>query len=264
MTPPQRRRQRVPGRRVIAPLIALVVVITAWEAGLIHGLLNVQAYTLAYPSAIAAKLAAESEGIARQAWVTLAEAGIGFVVGSTLGFIVAVVSVWFDLLRRFLIPVVNGFVAMPIIALAPLMVLYFGSGMESKIAIVVLMTLPPMAVWTTKGLVALEPSALELMRSYAAPKSAVFRKLRLYSSLPFVFTALKLNVTLALIGAIIGEMFSSRGGLGFMMIRALVSFDMPFAWAVMLVAGLAGVALYMLVSAAERLFIPWHASHRSG
>jgi NitT/TauT family transport system permease protein len=87
---------------------------------------------------------------------------------------------------------------------------------------------------------------------------------RLPASLPFVFQALKLNVTLALIGAIIAEFFSSQGGLGFFMTFALDRFDAPTAWAIMIVAGLAGVSLYLLVSVVERLAIPWHPSIRGG
>jgi NitT/TauT family transport system permease protein len=251
-------------RRLVPPVVALVVFVALWEGGVIHGLLNVKAFTLSYPSQIHHALVDEWGGLSRQAWITLLEAAVGYTLGSTLGFLLAVACVWFDLLGRFVLPVVNGFVAMPIIAIAPLMALYFGSGMESKIAVVTLMTFPPMTVSATKGLLALEPNAFELMRSYAAPKASVFRKLRLPSCLPFVFTALKLNVTLALIGAIIAEMFSALGGLGFLMTRALTGYDMPTAWAVMLIAGTAGVALYLVVGLVERLVIPWHASIRGG
>jgi NitT/TauT family transport system permease protein len=251
-------------RRLIPPIVAFVVFVALWEGGAIHGLLNVKAYTLSYPSQILDALAAEWEGLSRQAAVTLAEALIGYVVGSALGFAIAVICVWIDPLRRFVLPVVNGFVAMPIIALAPLMALYLGSGVASKIAVVVLMTFPPMAVSATKGLRALEPSAFDLMRSYAAPEASIFRKLRLPNCLPFAFTALRLNVTLALIGAIIAEMFSAQGGLGFVMSRALVAYDMPTAWAVMFIAGAAGVALFLVVGLFERMVIPWHASMRGG
>jgi NitT/TauT family transport system permease protein len=259
---PRRGRPSPAGQRIITPAIAFVLVLLAWEGGLIHGLLNVEAFTLAYPSAIGRALIEDAEGITRQSAVTLAEAAIGYLLGNALGFGLAALAVWFRPLGRIVVPLVNGFVAMPIIALAPLMVLYFGSGVESKIAVVTLMTLAPMAVWATKGLTSLDPSAVALMRTYASSELVTFRKLRMPASLPFVFTALKLNVTLALIGAIIGEMFSARGGLGFMMVRALVGFDMPLAWAVMLVAGLAGVVLYLIVSIAERALVPWHASVR--
>lgn len=251
-------------RRLLPPIVAFVVFVALWEGGVIHGLLNVKAYTLSYPSQIHHALVDEWGGLSRQAMITLLEAAVGYTIGSTFGFMLAVACVWFEVLRRLVLPAVNGFVAMPIIALAPLMALYFGSGIESKIAVVTLMTFPPMTVAATKGLLALEPSATELMRSYAAPKVSVFRKLRLPSCMPFAFTALKLNVTLALIGAIIAEMFSALGGLGFLMTRALTGYDMPTAWAVMFIAGAAGVALYLVVGLVERMVIPWHASIRGG
>jgi NitT/TauT family transport system permease protein len=160
-------------------------------------------------------------------------------------------------------PVVNGLNSMPVVALAPLMVLYFGSDIGSKIAIIALMTVAPMVVNTYKGLTALDPDSCDLLWTYAATGWQVFRKLRLPSSLPFVFTALKLNVTLSIVGAIIGKFFSSRGGLGFLMAHSLETFDMPVAWASITLAGVLGVVFYLAVGAVERVLVPWHASIRN-
>jgi NitT/TauT family transport system permease protein len=256
----QRRLYRF--RRVIPPVIAFVVFVALWQAGVFHRLLHVESYTLAYPSAILDALSEQGEALFAQSVVTLTEAVVGYLLGSSIGLGLAILFVRSDTLRRVLEPIANGINSVPIVAVAPLAVLYFGSGQASKIAIVTVMTLAPMAVIAFKGLVQLEPSTLELMNAMAASQVTILRKLRLPSSLPFVFQALKLNVTLALIGAIVGEFFSSQGGLGFFMNHALVTYQIPVAWAIMIIAGAAGVVMFLLVSLVERLVIPWHASFR--
>jgi NitT/TauT family transport system permease protein len=256
------RLERV-ARRAIPPLAFFVIVITAWEAGVFHSLFNVQAFNLARPSAIVEALVDQREAIVAQAGVTLFEAFVGYIIGSAIGFGIAVASVWVEPARSFLLPLANGITAMPVIALAPLMILYFGSDKPSKVAVVVIMTMAPMAVTAFKGMNSVNPMSLELMDSYAASRFETFRRLRLPASLPFVFQALKLNVTLSLIGAIIAEFFSSQGGLGFYMTFALDRFDAATAWAIMIVAGAAGVILYLLVTVIERFAVPWDPSIRA-
>ena len=256
----QRRLYRF--RRVIPPVVAFVLFVGLWQAGVFHRLLHVESYTLAYPSAILDALAEQADALFAQSVVTLTEAVVGYLLGSAIGLGLAILFVRSDTLRRVLEPIANGINSVPIVAVAPLAVLYFGSGQASKIAIVTVMTLAPMAVIAFKGLIQLEPSTLELMDAMAASQATILRKLRLPSSLPFVFQALKLNVTLALIGAIVGEFFSSQGGLGFFMSHALVTYQIPVAWAIMIIAGAAGVVMFLLVSLVERLVIPWHASFR--
>ena len=257
-------RIRNVGRRAGPAVLLFVVVVGAWEAGVFHQVFNVQEFNLARPSGIVEALLEQRAAIAAQAGVTLYEALVGYVLGSTIGFAIALTCILSRVGRTILLPITSGITAMPVIALAPVMVLYFGSDKPSKIAVVVIMTLAPMAVTAFKGMNSVNPLALELLQSYATPATDVFRKLRLPASLPFVFQALKLNVTLALIGAIIAEFFSSQGGLGFFMTFALNRFDAPTAWAIMSVAGAAGVVLFLGVSLVERLAIPWHPSMRAG
>jgi NitT/TauT family transport system permease protein len=248
--------------RIIAPIVVSVVLIGLWESGALHRLFNVREFTLSYPSQIVGALVDNQSQLWRHATTTLTEAVLGYAIGSTLGFLIALATATYSAIRGTVLPVMNGLNSMPIVALAPLMTLYFGTGPASKVAVVTLMTTAPMAVTAYKGLTSIDIPALELMRSIAASRTEEFRKLRIPSSLPFVFTALKLNVTLALIGAIIAEFFSAISGLGMAMNRALVSFDLPLAWATMAIAGAAGVVFYLLVGLAERLVIPWHASQR--
>jgi NitT/TauT family transport system permease protein len=249
-------------RRLLPPAAVLVLVLGLWQAGVFHRLLGVQTYTLAYPSQILDVLVRRGGLLVARSQATMIEIVVGYVLGSGTGFLLAALFVASAAVRQAAFPVVNGLNSMPVVALAPLMVLYFGSDIGSKIAIITAMTVPPMAVNAYKGLTALDPDACDLLWTYAATGPDVFGKLRLPSSLPFVFTALKLNVTLSIVGAIIGEFFSARGGLGFLMSRALESFDMPTAWATITLAGLLGVLLYLAIGGIERAIVPWHASVR--
>lgn len=249
-------------RRLGLPLLLGLAGLAIWESGLIHSLLGVETYTLAYPTDIVRAVTDDLSMLVGSTWVTLQEAATGYVLGSAAGFSLAVVLSEVPALRRALLPVVSGFTAMPVIALAPLMILYFGFGLLSKIMVVVIMTLPPMTVTTFKGLASADVELRNVLHSCAAGRIDVLTKLKLPGSLPFVFTGLKLNVVLSLIGALIAEFFSSREGLGFRMSYALDTFDMPIAWATMLIAALVGVIWYQVIVGTERLVVPWHASIR--
>jgi NitT/TauT family transport system permease protein len=251
-------------RRALPPLLVAVTVVALWEAGTFHRLLGLETYTLAYPSAIVRALADDWPSLLMHTRVTLTEAMAGYALGSLSGFVLAVPLCELPPVRRALLPLVSGLASMPVIALAPLMVLYFGFGVLSKIAVVVLMTLPPMAITAFKGLSSADRHLQDVLASFAAGRPDLLIKLRLPWSLPFVFTALKLNVTLSLIGAIIAEFFAARQGLGFRMSYALDTFDMPVAWATMLIAAVLGVVWYQVVVGVERMAIPWHVSIRSG
>ncbi len=263
------RGRGVPGRsrggrvaRVVLPAITLAVVLAVWQAGLIHRAFGLEPYTLAYPSDIVDTLRTESGTLLPATLTTLLEAVAGFGLGSASGFLLAVLLCEFGVLRRTLLPMLSGLVSMPIIALAPLMVLYFGLGISSKIAVAAIMTAAPMAVTAHKGLGSYDSDSADLLRSYAASRRRFWRSLRLPVSMPLVFTALKLNVNLSLIGVIIAEFFGGRHGLGREMKYAIDSFDMPVAWTTIVIAAVVGILWYQLVGAIERLAVPWDSAFR--
>ena len=150
--------------------------------------------------------------------------------------------------------------SVPIIALAPLAIVWFGVERGSKIAIVTLMTFFPTFIGALRGLLSVTPSALELMRSYAATERQVFVKLRLPHSLPFVFTALRASTTLAMIGAVVSEFFGGPvKSLGVYIKSTASLFQTRQAWAAILVACALGLVFYWAVALAERLTTPWRA-----
>jgi len=247
---------------VVLPAITLAMVLAAWQAGLIHKAFGLEPYTLAYPSDIVDTLRSEPGTLVPETLTTVVAALAGFGLGSASGFVLAVLLAEFGVLRRTLLPMLSGLVSMPIIALAPLMVLYFGLGISSKIAVAAIMTAAPMAVTAYKGLGSYDSDSADLLRSYAAGRARFWRSLRLPVSMPMVFTALKLNVNLALIGVIIAEFFGGRHGLGREMKYAIDSFDMPMAWTTIVIAAVLGIAWYQLVALLERLLVPWDPTFR--
>jgi NitT/TauT family transport system permease protein len=248
--------------RVGLPLAALAVVLLLWQGGIFNRLFNLPAYTVPRPSVIASTLHSNWSGIWSAQWTTLTEAVIGYALGGVLGFASAVAVTMTGIGRR-LVPGLAGAVnALPIVALAPIAVLDLGYGPSSKIAVVTLLTGAVMALNACKGLTSVAGDPLHLMYSYAASRWQILAKLRVMHALPYAFTALKYNVTIALVGAIIAEFFGAYGGVGPEMVQALSAFAMPLAWSVMVVVGAAGIVWYEALVGAERLFLGWHSSFR--
>lgn len=188
----------------------------------------------------------------------------GFVIGNLLGLATALIVDRIPFLQRGLLPLGNMVSAVPIIGIAPIMVMWFGFGWESKTAVIVFMIFFPMLVNALAGLNAADNMQRDLMRSYAAGYWATLLKLRLPAALPFIFNALKINSTLALIGAIVAEFFGSPiSGMGFRISVEVARMNVDVVWATIAVAALAGSISYGILSLLERHFTSWHASFRA-
>lgn len=190
---------------------------------------------------------------------------VGWLLGCGLGFAVAVAIDRLPFLQRGLLPVASLTSAIPLVGVAPIMVMWFGFDWPSKAAVVVLMTFFPMLVSTLAGLQAAGKLERELMHSYAASYPRTLLALRLPAALPFIFGALKVNATLALIGAIVAEFFGSPTvGLGFRISTEAARMNMPLVWGAIVVAAVTGSAAYALLVAFERRAAFWHPSVRQG
>jgi NitT/TauT family transport system permease protein len=188
----------------------------------------------------------------------------GYAVGCLAGFVVAILADRVPFLRRGLLPIGNLVSALPIIGIAPIMVMWFGFDWPSKAAVVIVMTFFPMLVNTIAGLGATEAMERDLMRTYAAGYWQTLVKLRLPAALPFIFNALKINSTLALIGAIVAEFFGTPiVGMGFRISTEVGRMGIDMVWAEIAMAALAGSVFYGLVSLIERAVTFWHPSFRS-
>ena len=216
------------------------------------------------PSAIGASFAQNLDVLAADFYQTFAKAVLsGYVLGCGAGFAVGVLVDRVPFLQRGLLPLGNLVSALPIVGVAPIMVMWFGFDWQSKAAVVVIMTFFPMLVNTIAGLAAAGRMERDLMRSYGASYLETLIKLRLPIGLPFIFNALKINSTLALIGAIVAEFFGTPiVGMGFRISTEVGRMNLDMVWATIAVAALAGSLFYGAVALLERTLTFWHPSFR--
>ena len=220
-------------------------------------------FLLPKPSAISTALWDNRHVLWTAGWFTFKEALGGFVIGSGSGIVVALVLARWRRLGGAVMPYAIAANAVPIIAFAPIMNAWFGVlNPHSKMAIAAILCFFPVLVNTLRGLTSVRPESLELMRSYAASEIDVFRRVRIPSALPFVFTGLKVATVLAMIGAIVGDYFGgSIQALGVQIENSISLFDFPLGWAAIVVASAFGLAFYVAIGIAERLATAWHPSH---
>ncbi len=249
---------------VAAPVVFGLTVLLLWEV-LVRGL-AVPAVLLPPPSAIGARIAASLPVLWADFRQTVLKAVVaGYAIGCGTGFLAAVMVDRSPFLRRGFLPVGNLVSALPIIGIAPVMVMWFGFDWPSKAAVVVVMTFFPMLVNTLAGLAAAGAMERDLMRTYAASPGQTLLKLKLPAALPFVFNALKINATLALIGAIVAEFFGTPiVGMGFRISAEMGRMNTDMVWAEIAMAAVVGSGAYGLVSVVERFSTFWHPSHRKG
>ena len=250
--------------RLIIPAIFGAWILIIWEA-VTRGA-GIPFILLPPPSAIGVRIANSLPVLGADVRQTIFKAVIfGYVVGSGTGFIAAIMADRVSFLRRGLLPIGNMVSALPIIGVAPIMVMWFGFDWQSKAAVVIIMTFFPMLVNTVAGLAASGHMERDLMRTYASGYWQTLLKLRLPAAAPFIFNALKINSTLALIGAIVAEFFGTPVvGMGFRISTEVGRMNIDMVWAEIAVAALAGSVFYGVVALVERAVTFWHPSVRGG
>ena len=244
------------------PMIFGLSLVVIWES-MVRGF-DVSPILLPAPSVISVKFAG-SLGILWQDFVQTVVKGAlsGYAIGCGSAFALAVVIDRFPFLQRDLLPIGNFVAALPIIGMAPILVMWFGFDWQSKSAVVVVMVFFPMLVNTVEGLRATNMMQRDLMRTYAAGYWQTLLKLRLPAAMPFVFNGLKVTTTLALIGAIVAEFFGSPiKGMGFRISTEVGRLALDMVWAEITVAALAGSAFYGSVAMIEKKVTFWHPSQR--
>jgi NitT/TauT family transport system permease protein len=245
------------------PLLFGAFVVYLWEVA-VRGF-GVPSVLMPAPSATAARFAASLPVLGEDFVQTFVRGVLsGYAIGCGAGFLVAVIAHRFDFLARGLLPLGNFVSALPIVGIAPIMVMWFGFDWPSKTAVVAVVTFFPMLVNTLAGLGAAGAVERDLMRSYAARPAQTLAKLHLPAALPFVFNALKINSTLALIGAIVAEFFGTPTlGIGFRISTEVGRMALDMVWAEIALSAIAGMAFYGAVALAERATTFWHPSFRS-
>jgi NitT/TauT family transport system permease protein len=243
-------------REHVPAVLVFVLGIVLWEAAVVA--FSIEFYLLPAPHVIVATLADTYPVLLQAGLYTFTEALIGWVLGCGGGILAAMMASRSSGFADLVLPYAVASASVPIIALAPLAIVWFGVDQGSKIAIVTLMTFFPTFVSTLRGLLGAAPEALELMRSYAATQGQVFTKLRLPHSLPMVFTVLRACTTLAMIGAVVSEFFGGPvKSLGVYIKSTASLFQTRQAWSAILVAGALGLVFYFAIALVERLAMPW-------
>jgi NitT/TauT family transport system permease protein len=261
-----RRVAAIEGPRWAATLTAGLFggwVLFFWEAGV--AVFDVPRVLLPAPSAIVASMWQHAGTLGRDFVQTVLKAVVvGWVLGSGLGFATGIAIDRLPFLQRGLLPVAALTSSMPLVAVAPIMVMWFGFEWPSKAAVVVLMTFFPTLIATLAGLQAVGRIERELMHSYAAGYRRTLLDLRLPCAVPYIVSALKVNATLAMIGAIVAEFFGSPTvGLGFRISTEAAKMNLPLVWGAIVVAAVSGSVAYTLLVRLERRWAFWHPSVRS-
>ena len=237
--------------------LVLVAGLLLWEA--VVYVFSIEFYLLPAPHVIVQSFRETYSFLLAAGLYTFTEAVAGFALGCGGGILAAMAASSSPGFAGLVLPYAVASASVPIIALAPLAIVWFGVEQGSKIAIVVLMTFFPTFVSTLRGLMSVTPQSLELMRSYAANERQIFLKIRLPHSLPMIFTALRACATLAMIGAVVSEFFGGPvKSLGVYIKSTASLFQTRQAWSAILVACGLGLLFYFAVVVAERLAMPWH------
>ena len=239
-----------------------VTLLLIWELAVAG--LKVSPVLLPAPSAVWARLVTSGPTLRADVMQTFVKGALsGYAIGCGAAILTGIAVDRMPFLRRGLLPVGNLVSALPIVGMAPIMVMWFGFDWESKAAVVVLMVFFPMLVNSVQGLAATEPMQADLMRTYAASYWQTLFTLRLPAAAPFIFNGLKISTTLALIGAIVAEFFGSPTvGMGFRISTEVGRLSLDMVWAEIAVAALVGSAFYGAVALVERAATFWHPSQR--
>jgi NitT/TauT family transport system permease protein len=247
---------------LLIPLIFGLTLILIWE-GVVRGF-QISPVLLPTPSDIAVKFAASTSILWQDFVQTVIKGALsGYILGCGSAFLLAIFIDRYPFLQRGLLPVGNFVAALPIVGMAPILVMWFGFDWQSKAAVVVVMVFFPVLVNTVQGLQASDSMQRDLMQTYAASYWATLIKLRLPAAMPFVFNGLKIASTLALIGAIVAEFFGSpTRGMGFRISTSVGQLALDLVWAEIVVAALVGSAFYGGLALLEKAVTFWHPSQR--
>ena len=241
----------------IPALVVFVLAIVVWQLSI--QVFGIERFLLPKPGAILSRFWDSRDVLWHAGWFTFKEALGGFAFGSTLAILFALLLARFRRVGTALMPIAIAANAIPIIAFAPIFNAWFDPLQPtSKMAVAGVLCFFPVTVNTLRGLTSVRPTQIELMRSYGAGELEIFRRVRIPTALPFIFSALKVATVLAMIGAIVGEYFGgSQEALGIQIKNSAALFDFELAWAAIVVASILGIAFYIAVALVERLALQW-------
>ncbi len=250
------KRRLVRLDQVMPPLLLLVLLLVGWQVA--TAVWQIEPWLLPSPLQIA-RAALDARGLlGPHIWQTMIETLVGFVLATTVGFGLALTIDFSTALRRAIYPILVVSQTVPIIAIAPLLVIWFGYGILPKVLVVSLVCFFPIVVSMADGLQSADPDLIALLQAMGASRRQVFWKVRLPGALPAVFSGTKIAVTYSVIGAIIGEWVGASRGLGVFMLRSTNAFRTDWLFAAIAITALLSVILFLIVSGLERALLPWY------
>ncbi len=242
-------------RNAFITACGVISILAIWHG--VVSVFQVQEFIAPLPSRVLGVFVSEWPLISKNYVPTMMACVLGFTFGSLVGVLVAIIFIHFGVVRTAYFPIAVFFNTIPILAIAPILVLIFGLGLLSKVIVAGLICFFPVLVNMLRGLEAVRPSELELMRMLSASKWEVFLRLRLPRALPYLFSALRIVATTSVIGAIVGEWIGSDAGLGALIIQSAFNYRSPLLYATILASSSLAIAQFSLVVFAERRIIRW-------
>ena len=244
------------------PILFSVVIFTVWE--LLVFLLEIPEYLLPPPSTIFNELGTNFSILLGHMAMTMLAAISGYLLANGIGFCAGVIFAHSKTIEKGIYPYAIALKTTPVIAMAPLLVLWFGTDLESKIATAALICFFPIIVNSVKGLTSVDRDSLDLFKSYSASKWQIFIKLRLRTSLPYVFSALKISTGLSVVGAVVGEFVGANVGIGYLILVSSYHLETSTMFAAIMMSALGGVTFFTIVSLIEKKVIFWQKALETG
>lgn len=242
-------------RPLVMAASGMLLAAAFWHAVVV--LFEVPVYLVPTPVEVAKTIVADGGLLLSNALPTFAEAMLGFLIGNFIAVAIAIAFVYNRVIEELFYPVAVIIKTIPIVAIAPVLKIMLGNGMEPKIVIAALISFFPTLVNTVRGLQAVNPQLLELMHVLSATKYEIFRRVRIQSALPYVFAALKITITTSVLGAIVAEWIGANQGLGYLLLQSMFDFNTPRLYATIVMASFIAVAGFSLVGIVERRVVRW-------
>ena len=259
------QRRRIDARRLLhehfVPLLVMACLLGAWQLAV--RLFDIKEYVLPAPTAIASKAVSDAHILLPNLRQTIVEMLLGFGLAAAVGIGLGILIASSTVARRSVFPLVIASQTVPVIAIAPVLVIWFGYDMTPRVLVTALVAFFPLTVNTVAGLRAVDPELIRLFRSLNASRPQIFCKLTFPSGLPYIFAGLKVAATLCVIGATVSEWVGADRGLGYQIITDTQQLETTRVFASILLLSLSGITLYLLVAALERVCLPWRHSVRA-
>lgn len=243
---------------IFYPIVLVILMLLGWDVSI--RIFDIPQYLLPSPSSVVLSM---NSDLLYHSWITLQESLYGFLIANFLGFCVAVLFVHYRPIELSFFPLAIALKTTPLVALAPLLVVWLGTGMSSKVVASALICFFPVLINSIKGLRSIDSESLELFKTYKASKKEIFWKLRLPTSLPYVMSALKISSSLSIVGAIVGEFVGANAGLGYVVLVSSYHIDTDIMFSAIISAALIGLIFFFILDYADKKLIFWHQEEKN-